>query len=66
MIAEAVRSANPAAAVHVAPTMEMAVRLSQTLAASMGRRIYAAGGLFLAIEYATVARGGRAEALRFF
>ena len=66
VIAEAVRSANPDAVVHVAPTMEMAVRLSQTLAASMGRRIYAAGGLFLAIEYATVARGGRAEALRFF
>ncbi|MDB5548833.1 MAG: hypothetical protein JWP21_2280, partial [Tardiphaga sp.] len=30
------------------------------------RRIYVAGGLFVAIEYAHVARGGDAEALAFF
>ena len=29
-------------------------------------KIYVAGGLFLAIEYATVAKGGRAEDLKFF
>ena len=36
------------------------------LAASRKRRLYVAGGVFLAIEYATAARGGRAQDLRFF
>ena len=36
------------------------------LAASRKRKLYVAGGLFLAIEYATVARGGRAQDLKFF
>ena len=40
--------------------------VSQTLAAARNRKIYVAGGLFLAIEYAAVARGGRAQDLRFF
>ena len=65
-IAAAVRMANPAATVHIAATIEDAVGLSQKLAASMQRKIYVAGGLFLAIEYAVVARGGRAEDLKFF
>jgi dihydrofolate synthase/folylpolyglutamate synthase len=65
-IAAAVRKANPAAAVHVAATIEVAVDVSQTLAASPGGRIYVAGGLFAAIEYATAARGGRAQDLNFF
>jgi dihydrofolate synthase/folylpolyglutamate synthase len=65
-IAAAVRKANPNATVHVAATIEDAVDLSGTLAASMNRRIYVAGGLFLAIEYATIARGGRARDLDFF
>ena len=65
-IAAAARKANPAAAVHVAATIEDAVSLSQRLATSQGRRIYVAGGLFLAIEYATVARGGDARDLNFF
>jgi len=43
-----------------------AVSVGHTLAASLNRKIYVAGGLFLAIEYATVLRGGRAEDLRFF
>ncbi len=43
-----------------------AVRISQELAKAKRRRIYVAGGLFLAIEYATVAKGGRAEDLKFF
>ena len=60
------RKANPHADVQIAATIEDAVGLSQTLAASMQRKIYVAGGLFLAIEYAIVARGGRAEDLRFF
>jgi dihydrofolate synthase / folylpolyglutamate synthase len=65
-IAAAVRRANPNAAVHVAATIEDAVELSGTLAATMNRKIYVAGGLFLAIEYATIARGGRARDLDFF
>src|SRR3981081_1682312 len=60
-IAAAVRMANPAATVHIAATIEDAVGVSQKLAASMQRKIYVAGGLFLAIEYATAAKGGRAE-----
>jgi dihydrofolate synthase/folylpolyglutamate synthase len=65
-IAAAARKANPQAAIHVAATIEDAVALSQRLAASRNQRIYVAGGLFLAIEYATVARGGRARELNFF
>jgi dihydrofolate synthase/folylpolyglutamate synthase len=66
VIAAAVRKANPAAAVHVAASLEDAAEISQTLASSQQRKIYVAGGLFLAIEYATIARGGRAEELKFF
>jgi dihydrofolate synthase/folylpolyglutamate synthase len=65
-IAATVREANPAATVHAAKTIEDAVSLSQALATSQGRKIYVAGGLFLAIEYAVVASGGRAQDLRFF
>jgi dihydrofolate synthase/folylpolyglutamate synthase len=64
-IAAAARRANPAADIHVADTIEHAVRLAGELAASRRRRLYVAGGLFLAIEYATAARGGRARDLRF-
>jgi dihydrofolate synthase/folylpolyglutamate synthase len=66
MIAAAARNANPHAEVHVAATIEDAVGASHRLAASLHRRIYVAGGLFLAIEYATVVRGGRARDLNFF
>ena len=65
-IATAVREANPAATVHTARAIEDAVSLSQALAKSQGRKIYVAGGLFLAIEYAVVAGGGRAMDLPFF
>jgi dihydrofolate synthase / folylpolyglutamate synthase len=65
-IAAAVRKANPQADVRIAATIEDAVALSQELAASRNRKIYVAGGLFLAIEYAVVARGGRAQELDFF
>lgn len=65
-IAGAVRKANPQASIHTAATIADAVTISQQLAASQKRKIYVAGGLFLAIEYATVARGGRAEDLKFF
>jgi dihydrofolate synthase/folylpolyglutamate synthase len=65
-IATAARRARPEAKIHVAATMEDAVKLSQEIAGAQQRRIYVAGGLFLAIEYATVARGGRAKDLDFF
>jgi dihydrofolate synthase/folylpolyglutamate synthase len=65
-IAAAVRKANPAATVQIAATIEDAVTTSRSLAGSMQRKIYVAGGLFLAVEYTTVAKGGRAEDLNFF
>jgi dihydrofolate synthase/folylpolyglutamate synthase len=65
-IAAAARAANPSAAIHVAADIEEAVRISRTLAGSQNRKIFVAGGLFLAIEYATAAKGGRARELRFF
>jgi dihydrofolate synthase / folylpolyglutamate synthase len=65
-VAAAARKANPAATVQVATTIEDAVDVSQKLAGSMQRKIYVAGGLFLAIEYAVVARGGSASDLKFF
>ena len=65
-IAEAVHKANPRASVDVAATIADAVDVSQRLAVSRNRKIYVAGGLFFAIEYATVAKGGRAEDLKFF
>ncbi|MDO8398865.1 MAG: cyanophycin synthetase [Bradyrhizobium sp.] len=66
VIASAVRKVNPQADVRMAATVAEAVAMSQQLAAERKRKIYVAGGLFLAIEYATVARGGRAEDLKFF
>lgn len=65
-IAAAATRANPAADIRTAATIEDAVRIAQELAKARRRRIYVAGGLFLAIEYATVAKGGRAEDLAFF
>jgi dihydrofolate synthase/folylpolyglutamate synthase len=65
-IATAARKANSQAIIHIAASIEDAVRLSTTLAAQQNRKIYVAGGLFLAIEYAVVASGGRAQNLNFF
>jgi dihydrofolate synthase/folylpolyglutamate synthase len=65
-IAQAARRANPAADIQVAATIEQAVEQSTALALAANRRIYVAGGLFLAIEYAHVAQGGRAAELKFF
>jgi dihydrofolate synthase/folylpolyglutamate synthase len=65
-IAAAVRNANPQATVHIAATVEDSVDVSSKLAVSRDQKIYVAGGLFLAIEYAVVASGGRAQDLRFF
>jgi dihydrofolate synthase/folylpolyglutamate synthase len=57
-IAVSVKKANPHATIFLAATVAEAVELSGNLAASPKRRIYVAGGLFLAVEYAAVARGG--------
>jgi dihydrofolate synthase/folylpolyglutamate synthase len=65
-IAASVRKANPKATIHVAATIGDAVGVSRALAASLNRKIYVAGGLFLAAEYATVVSGGRAQDLNFF
>jgi dihydrofolate synthase/folylpolyglutamate synthase len=65
-IAAAARRANPLAAIHVAANIEDAVQLSRTLAQTGNRKIFVAGGLFLAVEYATAAKGGPAQELEFF
>lgn len=65
-IAAAARAANASATVHVAATIDDAVQISRELARGSKRKIYVAGGLFLAIEYATVVRGGRTQDLDFF
>lgn len=65
-IAAAVRAANPAATIHLAATIAEAVRISRDRARESNNRIYVAGGLFVAIEYAHVLGGGRAEELAFF
>jgi dihydrofolate synthase/folylpolyglutamate synthase len=66
VIGAAARKANPTARIHVANEIEDAVRLSQQLARAVPRKVYVAGGLFAAIEYATVLRGGKAQDLVFF
>ena len=65
-IAAAVRKASPEANIHIATTIEDAVGFSHRLAALLHRKIYVAGGLFVGIEYAVVAKGGRAQDLNFF
>ena len=65
-IAIAARRANPKADIHVAADITDAVRQSREMAKAQDKRIYVAGGLFLAIEYATAAKGGRAQDLQFF
>jgi dihydrofolate synthase/folylpolyglutamate synthase len=65
-IAAAARKTNPSAAIHLATNIEDAVQVSLALAHTLDRRIFVAGGLFLAVEYATAAKGGRAQELEFF
>jgi len=57
---------NRRANVEIAATIEQAVEASQARAAALNRRIYVAGGLFTAIEFAAVARGLDAKDLAFF
>ena len=65
VIAPAARRTQSQANIHVAATIADAARLSQEMARRQRRSVYVAGGLFLAVEYATVAKGGRAEDLGF-
>jgi dihydrofolate synthase/folylpolyglutamate synthase len=60
------RGINPHALVEIAATIAQAVDTSRALAASSKRKIYVAGGLFTAIEFAAVARGLDANQLAFF
>jgi dihydrofolate synthase / folylpolyglutamate synthase len=65
-LAATMRRINPRADVEIAATIEQAFDASRTLAATRNRRIYVAGGLFTAIEFAAVARGLDAQQLAFF
>jgi dihydrofolate synthase / folylpolyglutamate synthase len=65
-LAAIMRQSNPRAQVEIAAAIEQAFSVSRTLAASRNRRIYVAGGLFTAIEYAALARGLDATELSFF
>ncbi|HEV7602638.1 MAG TPA: cyanophycin synthetase [Bradyrhizobium sp.] len=65
-IAAAARKANATATLHVAATIEEAVQVSRMLAQSSAKKIFVAGGLFLAIEYAVAAKGEHAQDLKFF
>ena len=65
-IAAAARLGNPKADVRIAATIEDAVAVSHQLATTRKRKIFVAGGLFLAVEYAVTAKGGRARDLAFF
>jgi dihydrofolate synthase/folylpolyglutamate synthase len=65
-LAALMRKRNPQAHVEVAATVEQAFDASRARAAALNRRIYVAGGLFTAIEFAAVARGLDAKELVFF
>ncbi|MGB9173421.1 MAG: cyanophycin synthetase, partial [Bradyrhizobium sp.] len=65
-LAGTMRELNPQARVEIAATIDQAFDASRTLAASLKRRIYVAGGLFTAIEFAAVARGLDPRKLAFF
>ena len=66
IVGAAARKANAKAKIHIANAIEDAVRVSRQLARDNRQKIYVAGGLFVAIEYATVLRGGDAKELPFF
>ncbi len=65
-IAASAQRFNPKAEVHIAERIEDAFEISRTLAASSDRKIYVAGGLFTAIEFAAISRGMRVTDLAFF
>src|SRR5579872_7045899 len=65
-LAAIVRKANPNAELLIAATIEEAFSTSRARATSRNQRIYVAGGLFTAIEYAAISRGLDAKGLAFF
>ncbi|HLI98477.1 MAG TPA: cyanophycin synthetase [Bradyrhizobium sp.] len=65
-LATLVRNIHPTAEVRIALPIEQAFETSRSIAASRQRKIYVAGGLFTAIEYAATARGLNARDLAFF
>lgn len=65
-LADTMSHLNPKAQVEVAATIEQAFSASRTLAATLKRKIYVAGGLFTAAEFATTARGHDPKQLVFF
>ena len=65
-LATIMRRIHSGAQIEIAATIEQAFEASTTLARSLTRRIYVAGGLFTAIEFAAVARGLDATKLSFF
>jgi dihydrofolate synthase / folylpolyglutamate synthase len=65
-LASLMRQHNPQAKVEVVASIEQAFTTSRARAASLNRRIYVAGGLFTAIEFAAIVRGLDARQLAFF
>jgi dihydrofolate synthase/folylpolyglutamate synthase len=65
-IAVSAQKFNTKAEMHLAERIEDAFEASRTVAALRNGRIYVAGGLFTAIEFAAIARGMRAIDLGFF
>ena len=65
-LAAAIGNANPNTELQIAATIEQAFSASRARATSLERRIYVAGGLFTAIEYAAISRGLDAKGLAFF
>ena len=65
-LAAIMRRINSDAQIEIAATIEQAFEASAALARSLNRRIYVAGGLFTATEFAAVARGSDATRLSFF
>jgi dihydrofolate synthase / folylpolyglutamate synthase len=65
-IAVSAQKFNPKAEMHLAERIEDAFEAGRTVAALRNGRIYVAGGLFTAIEFAAIARGMRAIDLGFF
>lgn len=65
-LAAVMRHLNPNAEVEITASIEQAFEMSQALAKSQNGRIYVAGGLFTAIEFAAVAHGQDAKQLAFF
>ena len=66
IVAVAARAANSNTEIRILPMIADAVRVSRDLALETNQRIYVAGGLFVAVEYAHVVRGGDAQELMFF